>query len=47
MKGDAGEAALRAVVEVALEPPALFVADRDEPGARAAQLLRLGLQLGL
>ena len=46
MKRDAGEAALRAVVQVALEAPALVVARRDEPGARAAQLLRLCLQLG-
>ena len=47
MKGDAGEAALRAVVQVALEAPALGVAHGDEAGARAAQLLRLGPQLGL
>ena len=47
MKGDAGEAALRAVVQVALEAPPLLVAHGDEAGARAAQLPRLGLQLGL
>ena len=33
MKRNPGEAALRAVVQIALEPPALGVADGDEAGA--------------
>jgi hypothetical protein len=40
------EARLGAVVEVALEPPALRVARLDEPRARAAQFLDPGPQLG-
>ena len=38
------EPLLRAVVEVALEPPALVVAGRDDPGARRRELLaRVGV----
>ena len=36
------EALLGAVVEVALEPPALAVGGRDDPRARGAQLVELG-----
>ena len=41
---DRDEALLRAVVEVALEPPPLGVADLDEPRARGGELLvRVGV----
>ena len=38
---------LRAVVEVALQPPALLVAGADDPRPRIAQLDELGAELGL
>ena len=41
------EALLGAVVEVALEPPALRVARRDQPLARRAQLREAGPRLGV
>ena len=41
------EPRLRAVVQVALEPPALGVAGLDEPRARGAQLLQARAQLGV
>ena len=41
------EPLLGAVVEVALEPPALGVAGLDDAGARRAQLLELRAHLGL
>ena len=41
------EPRLRAVVEVALEAPALGVADLDEPRARRPQLLEAPVQLGV
>ena len=41
------EPRLRAVVQVALEAPALGVAGLDEPRARGAQLLQPGAQLGV
>ena len=49
LQRDRDQALLRAVVQVALEPPALGVAGRDDPLARGLQLgqprLRLGLQV--
>ena len=44
---DPEQALLRAVVEVALEPPALGVAGRDDTRARGAHLGELRPQLGL
>ena len=41
------EVLLRAVVQVALDPPARVVAGRDQPRARRAQLLVAGPQLGV
>ena len=41
------EPLLRAVVEVALEPPALGVARLDDAGARSAQMLELRARFGL
>ena len=41
------EPLLGAVVQVALQPPALLRAGLDDPGARGAQLLDAGAQLGL
>ena len=38
LQGDADEPLLRAVVEVALEPPPLVVAGGDDPLARVLQL---------
>ena len=53
LERDGDEPLLRAVVEVALEPPALGVADLDDPRARRGELLvgvgvgqRLGDELG-
>ena len=46
-QGERDEPRLRAVVQVALEPPALGVAGLDEPRARGAQLLEARPQLGV
>ena len=46
-EGDADQPRLRAVVQVALQAPALGVARLHEPRARGAQLLEAGLQLGV
>ena len=47
LQRDPDEALLRAVVQVALEPPPLRVAGRDDPLARGLQLDHPGLRLGV
>ena len=46
-EADPEQPLLRTVVQVALEPPALGVAGRDDPRPRGAHLGELGAQLGL
>ena len=46
-EGQRHEPRLRAVVQVALQPPPLGVAGLDDPRARGAQLLQAGAQLGV